>query len=229
MTEEQSLALSHADFVQVAGLLGEPVPDYLGAPVAAYTRLRREEAFAASRRALVERAVVLPGHPPRIPLSVVRLVQIVCRPALSSDVHRYREGFWQESIRYAVAADAAVEILSEEDGVRLTPFHSDDLLSRIAARAGIEELPRPGTGTNEALLPDLTSMTAVSAYARVPGGRAGGELAWAATNGYWLIPTTLTPLAGTPGTATDDIKAQLTPVSGIELAEALRTSFTFHN
>ncbi|MFD2763494.1 hypothetical protein [Micromonospora eburnea] len=251
--DEQSLALSHADFVQVAGLLGEPVPRHLRAPVAVYPRRRREEALAASRRSLVERAVVLPGDPPRVPLSVVRLTQVVCRPALTVELHRAVAGRWAPPIRYAAAGDAAVEVLPEPGGVRLTPFHSDDLLPRLGWRAGVEKLPRTAAASVSVPLSVLRSaetvraalaaagvpedavaalaggdLTAVSVLSRTGGGRTGAELAWATGSGYWLVPALLTPLADDRGAEPDDdATVRLTPLAGAELIDALYRSFTF--
>ncbi|MEU8262176.1 hypothetical protein AB0C02_16300 [Micromonospora sp. NPDC048999] len=250
---EQSLALSHVDFVQVAELLGEPVPRYLRASVAVYPRRRREEALAASRQSLVDRAVVLPGDPPRVPLSVVRLTQVVCRPALTVELHRATGGRWAPPIRYAAAGDAAVEVLPEPDGVRLTPFHSDGLLPRLVWRAGVEKLPKPAGGPVNVQLSVLRStdnvreasaaagvpedataalasgdLTAVSVVARTGHGRTGAELAWAASRGYWLVPALLTPLADDRGAEPDDdATVQLAPLDGAELINALYRSFTF--
>ncbi|WP_213455519.1 hypothetical protein [Rhizomonospora bruguierae] len=250
---EQSLALSHADFVQVADLLGEPVPRYLRAPVEVYPRRRRAEVLAASRQSLVDRAVVLPGDPPRVPLSVVRLAQLVCRPALTVDLHRAAAGRWAAPIRYAAAGDAAVEVLPESGGVRLTPFHSDALLPRLGWRAGIEKLPKPAAEpaivplsvlrsaqtAREALadagVPDdagaalaAGDLTAVSVLVRTGSGRTGAELAWATGTGYWLVPAVLTPLADDRGAAPDDdASVRLAPLDGAELIDALHRSFTF--
>ncbi|MEU3454580.1 hypothetical protein ABZ671_13380 [Micromonospora sp. NPDC006766] len=250
---EQSLALSHVDFMQVAGLLGEPVPRHLRASVAVYPRRRREEALAASRQSLLDRAVVLPGDPPRVPLSVVRLTQVVCRPALTVELHRAAGGRWAPPIRYAAAGDAAVEVLPESDGVRLTPFHSDGLLPRLVWRAGVEKLPKPAGGPVNVPLSVLRSaatarealaavgvpedagaalaggdLGAVSVLVRTGAGRTGAELAWAAGSGYWLVPALLTPLADDRGAEPDDdATVQLAPLDGVELIDALYHSFTF--
>ncbi len=238
--------------MQVAGLLGEPVPRYLRASVAVYPRRRGEEALAASRQSLLARAVVLPGDPPRVPLSVVRLTQVVCRPALAVELHRATDGRWAPPIRYAAAGDAAVEVLPEPDGMRLTPFHSDDLLPRLVWRAGVERLPKPAGGPVSVPLSVLRSaagqealaaagvpaeagaalaggdLTAVSVLVRTGHGRTGAELAWATGSGYWLVPALLTPLADDRGVAPDDdATAQLAPLDGVELADALYRAFTF--
>ncbi|WP_117211338.1 ESX secretion-associated protein EspG [Allorhizocola rhizosphaerae] len=141
---ESSLVLSVEQLVVLGGFLGEPVPGYVTSALEELTRARREATLTMARQSLVERGILIPGEPFRIPVTAARLLEIACRPAISVMIHRGKGPHWSSrTVRIAGVPDASVELLSDGDAFRLTPLHTERLPERIAMRCRLAATPAP--------------------------------------------------------------------------------------
>jgi len=142
----QSITLTAAEFVALAALLGETAPGTVGAPIDALPSADRVDALTAATKSLVERGIAVPvaGDRPRIPVAAARLVQIVCRPAMVTEIHRGRGPHWEPvPDRVASVPEASVCQVATDGAFRFTPVTTADLLLCIADHGGLTAAAAP--------------------------------------------------------------------------------------
>lgn len=136
---ELSICLTDAELTALAAVLGESLPALGPSTLDSLTAAVRDDRQAEALDSLRRRGVVVttPGGATEVAVSVARLVEIVCRPMVVVDVYAADAGWPAHPHRLSAVALAGVATERIEDGLRLTPFSTADLLRRAAAVSGL--------------------------------------------------------------------------------------------
>jgi hypothetical protein len=159
-----ALALSTAEFVALAGALGERVPEHLAARVAELPIQERRRAATAAAESLMARGIAIAqgnGARVRVPVAAARLIEITCRPSLVTEIRRVAPGQPELFARIASVADASVASIEHDGRTRYVPFATHDLMGFVGLIAGLADPP----ATDSPLAPVSVSLAALRAAA----------------------------------------------------------------
>jgi hypothetical protein len=179
---ELSISFTDAELVVLADVLGELLPDLGPSTLDRLTAQARAARLAEALDSLRRRGVVITrGGQVEVAVTVARLVEIVCRPAVVVDVYLgAADGGWAaHPHRLSATGSAGVAAGRLPDGLLLTPFSSGSLLSRVAVATGLTDEIGPAERTvtigGAALVRALAATTVVRARSELEDGLDDGD------------------------------------------------------
>jgi hypothetical protein len=140
-----SIDFTVEELAVLAELLGAPTLPRLGAePLAHHSTEVQTALLEAGRRSLVARRVLTVGDDGDVLADAVRsLLEVTSQPALLGRAEHEVEGR-VETIFYSSVPDVSVEDLELEGSIhRLTPFATEELLTRMLDRCSLTQRPAP--------------------------------------------------------------------------------------